>query len=324
MKRATGWRAVRQSGSAEANAPERCLRGPERRRRDDIPDTQARRSVTKNNRGYTVPDQSVDRLLEHYTIERRLADRLRAAPPGQRSRVYGEVYDELFRCIPDHPQLSIDPAQRNQQVLARLRFVSRFLDKDSCLMEIGAGDCAFSINAAHLIRLGIVVDVSEVIVSVAAGLEKLEIVITDGVSLPVERGSVDVAYSDQLMEHLHPDDAKAQLANVARALRPGGVYICITPNRIYGPHDVSRGFDEVATGLHLREYSAHEIREMFLGAGFKKVDFYAGGRGRYVRLPTPAALAAETTFERLPKLIRDKVPRLALFIIFGLNVVATR
>ena len=276
------------------------------------------------DRGYTVPDQSVDRLFEHYTIERRLADRLRAAPPGQRSRVYGEVYDELFRCIPDHPQLSIDPAQRNQQVLARLRFVSRFLNKDSCLMEIGAGDCAFSINAAHLIRLGIVVDVSEVIVSVAAGLEKLEIVITDGVSLPVEGGSVDVAYSDQLMEHLHPDDAKAQLANVVRALRPGGVYICITPNRIYGPHDVSRGFDEVATGLHLREYSAHEIREMFLTAGFRKVDFYAGGRGHYVRLPTSAALAAETTFERLPKLIRDRVPRLALCLIFGLNVVATR
>ena len=271
-----------------------------------------------------MPDQSVDRLFEHYTIERRLADRLRAAPPDQRSRVYGEVYDELFRCIPDHPQLSIDPAQRNQQVRARLRFVSRFLNKDSCLMEIGAGDCAFSINAAHLIRQGIVVDVSEVIVSATAGLENLEIVITDGVSLPVERGSVDVAYSDQLMEHLHPDDAKAQLANVVRALRPGGVYICITPNRIYGPHDVSQGFDEVATGLHLREYSAHEIRGMFLGAGFKKVDFYAGGRGRYVRLPTAAALAAETTFERLPKLIRDKIPRLALLIIFGLNVVATR
>ena len=63
MKRATGWRAVRQlglppgdGGSPEANAPDRCLRGPERRRRDDISDMQARRSVlqtpcrvTRNN-----------------------------------------------------------------------------------------------------------------------------------------------------------------------------------------------------------------------------------------------------------------------------------
>jgi SAM-dependent methyltransferase len=190
-------------------------------------------------------------------------------------------------------------------------------------MEIGAGDCAFSINAAPSIRCGIVVDVSEVIVSAAADVENLEVVITDGVSLPVEAGSVDVAYSDQLMEHLHPDDAQAQLMNIVRALRPGGVYVCITPNRVYGPHDVSRGFDEVATGFHLREYSAHEIQEMFLAAGFKKVDFYAGGSGHYVRIPTTVALAAETAFERLPRFIRNRMPLFLAYIIFGLNVVAT-
>lgn len=269
-------------------------------------------------------DISKDRLLKRYTIERKLADRLRAAPPDQRTKVYGEVYDELFRSIPDHSQFSITPDQRNRQILAKLRFVSRFLNKDSCLMEIGAGDCAFSINAAPSIRRGIVVDVSEVIISGAADVENLEVVITDGVSLPVEAGSIDVAYSDQLMEHLHPDDAQAQLMNVVRALRPGGIYVCITPNRVYGPHDVSRGFDKVARGFHLREYSAHEMREIFLAAGFKKVSFYAGGSGHYVRMPSVVALAAETAFERLPQFIRGKVPRLATYIIFGLNVVATR
>ena len=78
----------------------------------------------------------------------------------------------------------------------------------------------------------------------------------------------------------------------------------------YTDHTTCLRIDEVATGLHLREYSAHEIREMFLAAGFKKVDFYSGGRGRYVRMPTPAAMAAETTFKYFPKLIRDKVPDL--------------
>ena len=99
-----------------------------------------------------MKNRTNDRIYEHYTLERKLAGRLRSAPPDQRSKIYGEVYDELFRSIPDHPQLSIKPAQRNRQVLAKLRFVSRFLSKDSCLMEIGAGDCAFSINAAPLIR----------------------------------------------------------------------------------------------------------------------------------------------------------------------------
>jgi SAM-dependent methyltransferase len=197
--------------------------------------------------GDEMPSRTIDRVRDHYLIERKLADRLRDAPEDQRSTVYGEVYDELFRSVPDHPQLSIDHRVRERHVLAKLRFVSRFLTKDSCLMEIGAGDCLFSINAAPRIRRGVVVDVSKVIVAAAEEVANLDIVITDGVSLPVEPGSVDVAYSDQLMEHLHPDDAVAQLENVARAIRPGGVYVCITPNRLSGPHDVSRGFDEVAT-----------------------------------------------------------------------------
>ena len=126
------------------------------------------------------------------------------------------------------------------------------------------------------------------------------------------------------MEHLHPDDAQAQLKNVIKALRPGGVYICITPNRVSGPHDVSRGFDDVATGLHLREYSAREISDLFAAVGFRKVTFYAGGGGHYVRIPTPIALASEAAFERLPRFIRSSVPTIAAYLIFGLNVVATR
>jgi SAM-dependent methyltransferase len=192
-------------------------------------------------------------------------------------------------------------------------------------MEIGAGDCAFSLRAAPMIRMGIVVDVSQVIVSAAQKMPNLEVVISDGTSLPVEPGSVDVAYSDQLMEHLHPDDALLQLTNVVRALRPGGVYICITPNRVSGPHDVSRGFDEVATGFHLREYTGREIREMFLGAGFTHIDFYAGGRGHYVRIPTALALSGEVAFERLPMAVRrNKVPALASHVLLGLTIVATR
>jgi SAM-dependent methyltransferase len=271
-----------------------------------------------------MTSRAMDSVRSHYVIERKLADKLRAAPASERSTVYGEVYDELFRSVPDHPQLSVDPAERERHVLGKLRFVSRFLTGDSCLMEIGAGDCLFSVNAAPLIRRGVVVDVSRVIVSAAAEVPNLDIVITDGVSLPVEPGSVDVAYSDQLMEHLHPDDAAAQLRSVIRALRPGGVYVCITPNRVSGPHDVSRAFDAVATGFHLREYTARDIQALFTAAGFRRVDFYAGGRGRYLRIPTALAVIAESAFARLPRALRTRVPSLPQYLLFGLNVVARR
>lgn len=271
-----------------------------------------------------MASRTMDRVRDHYLIERKLADRLRAAPADQRSIVYGEVYDELFRSVPDHPQLAISPEVRERAVLGKLRFVSRFLTRDSCLMEIGAGDCLFSINAAPHIRRGVVVDVSEVIVAAAKKVDNLDIVITDGVSLPVEPGSVDVAFSDQLMEHLHPEDALLQLENLVRAIRPGGVYVCFTPNRLSGPHDVSRGFDEVATGFHLREYAGREIRSLFLAAGFRKINFYIGDRGYYLRIPTGLALLAESLFERVPKSIRARIPAIPQYVLFGLNVVATR
>jgi len=45
-----------------------------------------------------------ERLIAHYELERRLADRLRAASRDERSQVYAEVYSELFNSLPDHPQ----------------------------------------------------------------------------------------------------------------------------------------------------------------------------------------------------------------------------
>jgi hypothetical protein len=55
-------------------------------------------------------------------------------------------------------------------------------------------------------------------------------------------------YSKELMEHLHCDDVDPAVEHLPGA-RPSGVYVCITPNRLGGPHDISRNFDDVATGF---------------------------------------------------------------------------
>lgn len=270
-----------------------------------------------------MTDRSQEREVEHYVVEKELAARLRNAPADQRAETYAAVYDELFRTFPDHPQLAIDPQERARFARARWRFVSRFTTTGSCLMEIGGGDCVFATIAAGSVRKVVVVEVSEVITSNAPS--NIEVIISDGTSIPVDEGTVHVCFSDQLMEHLHPDDALQQLANVARAIRPGGIYVCITPNRVSGPHDVSRRFDDVASGLHIREYSAEELEPMFLEAGFSKVDFYAGGRGHYVRLPSGAAKVAEHMFERLPKGVRTRAKNSGFVVsALGLNVVARR
>src|SRR3712207_8321428 len=65
-------------------------------------------------------------------------------------------------------------------------------------------------------------------------------------------------FRSQLMEHLHPEDAAEQLANIARALAPGGVYVCVTPNRLYGPSDISMYFDDVRSEEHTSELQSRQ------------------------------------------------------------------
>lgn len=84
-------------------------------------------------------------------------------------------------------------------------------------------------------------------------------------------GSIDVVYSNDVVEHLHPDDMQEHLELVFRLLRPRGLYICITPNRITGPHDVSAQFlpyHATAQGAHIREYSHRELCDVFRNSGF--------------------------------------------------------
>jgi len=64
-----------------------------------------------------------------------------------------------------------------------------------------------------------------------------------------------------------------------------GIYICVTPNRLSGPHDISKYFDVTATRFHLKEYTNTELSDLFKEAGFLKVRAYVGAMGIYVRFP---------------------------------------
>ena len=139
-----------------------------------------------------------------------------------------------------------------------------YLTSETIYAEIGSGDCALTMQVAPLVRKAWGIDVSPTVIQ-GASAPNMELVLSDGVSIPVE---ATLMFSNQLMEHLHPDDAREQLENVFNALMPGGRYLCITPNRLNGPHDVSRGIDVVARGFHLHEYTYFELERLFKDVGF--------------------------------------------------------
>jgi SAM-dependent methyltransferase len=227
--------------------------------------------------------------------------------------------------VPSHPQLTrkAAPAEQEKAIDGRMKMLRRFLRPDGTYLEVGPGDCALAVRVANHVERVYAVDVS---LEIGKGIEmpaNFTHLISDGSSIPVDE-AVDIAFSDQLMEHLHPDDAQEQLQNIFASLKDGGIYVCITPSRLSGPHDVSQFFDEVATGFHLREYTVRELSRMFRQVGFGKVRALIGFRGKFVSIPTLPIGALEYVLERLPVNFTRQLARGVLRPFLGINLVGTK
>lgn len=248
----------------------------------------------------------LEQIREHYEVERELADRLRTADDSSRRGLYTDVYDELYERVPHHRKLmkKLTGDAQKADVERQIRWLRSSLGPDKTFLEVGAGDCLLTFEVAKLVKKAIAVEVSE---TMTAGMEtpgNFELAITDGVSIPVPPESVDVVYSMQLMEHLHPDDAFQQLENIYRCLKPGGIYFCATPNRITGPHDISRHFDSVATCLHLKEYTSGELARLFRKVGFRDNTLVVNTTNNPRTVPVWPFAVVETLLGPLPRSLR--------------------
>jgi SAM-dependent methyltransferase len=272
-----------------------------------------------------LPPRSPERVHAHYLIEKDLASKLRNASREERRGLYTSVYDELLRRVEDHPLLAPirDDSQPQALLDYHLHALAPFIHPDTVFLEIGAGTCQVSLSLAPKVKHVYAVDVSTEITSAVKPPANFDLLISDGTNIPVPAGSVTVAYSNQLMEHLHPDDAAEQLREIFTALAPGGVYLCFTPNRYSGPHDISRGFDEEATGLHLHEYTVHELREILLEAGFRSTELYFPSH--HLRIPAAPVATLEHALEHLPSRSRRSVASgSVLRAMLGIRMVATK
>ena len=241
-------------------------------------------------------------VIQQYEVERVLAERLKSALRVERPHLYRTLYEELLARVPHHPMAPGSPYRyvRDRSVTEELELLLPFTKPHSVVLEIGAGDLSLSRIVASRVKSVIAVDITDRYHSQDLLPSNLRFLLSDGISLDLEPDSVDVAYSNQLLEHFHPDDTEEHIRNVARALKPGAVYICITPHRWAGPHDVSRYFDRVSTGLHLKEYTVGELMRLFGRNGFREVSVLFSIRHRYMRVPGATARVVELIVAALP------------------------
>jgi len=251
--------------------------------------------------------RSAERLEAHFAVEARLAKQLAGSTRAERSTLYSDVYRQLFASVVDHPQHRGGTALRQDRIRRQVDYLRRMLRPSDTYLEIGCGDAGLTKAVAPFVAQAIGVDVTNELIDMADAPPAFRYLHTDGTTFELPDGSVDLVFSNQLMEHLHVEDASEQLREVFRVLRSGGRYVCSTPNRLTGPHDISCYFRYEPAGFHMREYDHRALAGLFRGVGFAKVAGSVTVKGITLNLPIGAIAPAEALFERLPVRLRNRI-----------------
>ncbi|WP_299395027.1 bifunctional 2-polyprenyl-6-hydroxyphenol methylase/3-demethylubiquinol 3-O-methyltransferase UbiG [Pelagibius sp.] len=248
------------------------------------------------------PNRTYEGVLHHFNVERAIADRLKAADRHARKEIYGKMYDELFAQVPDHPRLTrrADAAATKRMNQLKLALARPFLKPDGSFLEFGPGDCRFSFEMTRHARQVYAIDIADQIGLGVKRPDNFELIVYNGYDVALEDGSIDTAFSDQLIEHLHPQDTANHFRLVHRLLKSGGVYMLRTPHRLTGPHDVSRYFSRNAVCFHLKEWTYGELVTQLRTIGFTRVESYWFGRGRLIKVPTAVFRSIEAFMQFAP------------------------
>lgn len=230
--------------------------------------------VAAYRRKFNVPaalPMTAAMIREHWRIERRGTVAILASDSASRARVAAQAYTAVFGQCPwlnqadggnRVPDLEFSP------FAVLLRGAAR-------VYEVGSGKGELitwlARHGFQCVGTEITPERGAVHVSDTPGLEWHA---TDGVDLTRYEtpGSYDAVLSNQVLEHLHPDDVATHFASAAALLKPGGRYVLATPHPLSGPADLSVVFGlDHPVCFHLKEYFYGELVPMLRRAGFARI-----------------------------------------------------
>lgn len=255
-------------------------------------------------------ERSQESLRHHFEVERELAEKLRNSRREDRPVLVPRLYAELYQRVPDHPRSdrARNPEAAAIAVRGQTRLLAPYLAQKKTFVEFGAGSgalCGEIARQGHNVTAVEVCEQGEVRPEERDGVRW---VYHDGLSIPLPDAAFDLAFSYQVLEHVHPDDVPVHLSEAARILRPGGTYVLSTPHAFSGPHDISRHFGHELKTFHLKEWTYRELRRRLLTAGFTRCGAYFKGRPAG-GLGLKAWLALESCLRLLPPTLRRVAAR---------------
>lgn len=205
-----------------------------------------------------------EQVRHHWELESALSQELRSSAPASRWETFERCYDRLYSEL---PWLVGTGGEANPAL-----WLGLIGSPGARVYEVGSGAGELAIGLAQAGFEVTATDVSRERGN-RAPRAHLTWAATDGVHLDQFAApcSFDAVISNQLIEHLHPDDLEAHLSSALALLRPGGRYVLATPHALTGPHDVSKVFGlDAPAGMHLHEYTNREMVRALRRAGFRR------------------------------------------------------
>lgn len=166
---------------------------------------------------------------------------------------------------------SIEQCVEYLRHFAAYNFAKKFVE-GKCVLEIG---CGTGYGANYLFRFVsnvIAIDVSKGCIMYCQTKykkEKLTFLQASGLSIPLKDGSIDVALSFQVIEHIEPKKVRCFLSEIKRVLKDGGVFVASTPNKKLR----LLPFQKPWNPEHKKEYGYNDFKKM-LNTVFEEVKVY--------------------------------------------------
>jgi SAM-dependent methyltransferase len=159
------------------------------------------------------------------------------------------------------PGLDVENYWFRRHEVVYQRLARRCVGRD--VLEAGCGEGYGADLIAAVARQVTAVDYDEATVAhVRARYPRVQVIHGNLAELPLPDQSVDVVVNFQVIEHLW--DQPQFVRECARVLRPSGLLMISTPNRI----TFSPGRDTPINPFHTRELNAEELTELLCDAGF--------------------------------------------------------
>lgn len=259
-------------------------------------------------------------LQEMFTFEREARKRLLATVNENRAETFEAVYGEFYsrfgaRMEGENSTEALDKSLKWESLL-----FSPLISLGDDILELGCGQAVLikDLSRKGMQCVGLDMHVRETNKS----NENLKFIQGNAVE-PELNSRFDLVFSDQMIEHLHPDDVPSHFIAVKDLLKIDGCYAFSLPSALVGPADVSAHFKcKVAEGLHLKEWLYQELWPILKQAGFTKAkSLFLNPRltgGKHIYVPIQVKIMLEALFKPMPRKVRrlaGKVFVLSIFLV---------